>query len=120
MDVDIIFKRGLAYTVATAGVVAFYFGLAALIGELFQSAWPTGPAGNIIAVVLAPFVFQPFRHWVQARLDRFFSRGRFDYRRTLIAFRRTLSNSVHLEPTLASAMDRLSHTLLLQGLALSL
>src|SRR5437870_13698467 len=33
MDVDIIFKRGLAYTVATAGVVAFYFGLAALIGE---------------------------------------------------------------------------------------
>ena len=25
MDVDIIFKRGLAYTFATAGVVAIYF-----------------------------------------------------------------------------------------------
>ena len=25
MDVDIIFKRGLAYTFATAGVVAVYF-----------------------------------------------------------------------------------------------
>ncbi len=32
MDVDIIFKRGLAYTAATAGVVAVYFALVALIG----------------------------------------------------------------------------------------
>src|SRR2546422_6057041 len=120
MDVDIIFKRGLAYTVATAGVVAFYFGLAALIGELFQSAWPTGPAGNIIAVVLAAFVFQPFRDWVQARLDRFFYRDRFDYRRTLIEFGRTLTNEVHLEPMLGSAMDRLSQTLLVDRLAIFL
>src|SRR6266852_3646860 len=120
MDVDIIFKRGVAYTVATAGVVAFYFGLVALIGELFKSAWPTGPAGNIIAVVLAAFVFQPFRDWVQARLDRFFYRDRFDYRRTLIEFGRTLTNEVHLEPMLGSAMDRLSQTLLVDRLAIFL
>ena len=40
MDVDIIFKRGLAYTFATAGVVAVYFAAIALIGELFHTAWP--------------------------------------------------------------------------------
>ena len=34
MDVDIIFKRGLAYTFATAGTVAAYFAAIALIGEL--------------------------------------------------------------------------------------
>src|SRR6202050_3922544 len=36
MDVDIIFKRGLAYTFATAAVVGIYFAVIAVIGELFH------------------------------------------------------------------------------------
>ena len=120
MDVDIIFKRGLAYTVATAGVVAVYFAFVALIGELFHTAWPTGTAGGIIAIVVAAFLFQPLRDWIQARLDRFFYRDRFDYRRTLIEFGRTLTNEVRLEPMLGSVMDRISQTLLVDRLALFL
>jgi len=120
MDVDIIFKRGLAYTVATAGVVAVYFALVALIGELFHTAWPTGTAGGVIAIVVAAFLFQPFRDWVQARLDRFFYRDRFDYRRTLIEFGRTLTNEVRLDPMLGSVMDRISQTLLVDRLAIFL
>ena len=34
MDVDLIFKRGVTYTLATAAVVGLYFGLVALGGEL--------------------------------------------------------------------------------------
>ncbi len=120
MDVDIIFKRGLAYTVATAGVVAVYFALVALIGELFHTAWPTGTAGGVIAIVVAAFLFQPLRDWIQARLDRFFYRDRFDYRRTLIEFGRTLTNEVRLEPMLGSVMDRISQTLLVDRVALFL
>jgi len=120
MDVDIIFKRGLAYTVATAGVVAVYFAVVALIGELFHTAWPAGTAGGVIAIVVAAFLFQPLRDWIQAHLDRFFYRDRFDYRRTLIEFGRTLTNEVRLEPMLASAMDRISQTLLVDRLAVFL
>jgi len=120
MDVDIIFKRGLAYTVATAGVVAVYFAFVALIGELFHTAWPSGPAGGMIAIVVAAFLFQPFKDWIQARLDRFFYRDRLDYRRTLIEFGRTLTNEVRLEPMLGSVMDRISQTLLVDRLALFL
>ena len=120
MDVDVIFKRGLAYTAATAAVVAIYFGAVAVFGELFHTAWPTGPAGNVVAIVLAAFVFQPFRDWIQARLDRFFYRDRFDYRRTLIEFGRTLTNEVRLEPMLGSVMDRISQTLLVDRLAIFL
>src|SRR6202047_1494884 len=102
MDVDIIFKRGLAYTFATAGVVAVYFSSIALIGELSHAAWPKGPAGAVVAIVTAAFLFQPLRDWVQARLDHFFYRDRLDYRRTLIEFGRTLTNEVRLEPLLES------------------
>ncbi|HEV1994638.1 MAG TPA: ATP-binding protein [Candidatus Acidoferrum sp.] len=118
MDVDIIFKRGLAYTAATAGVVGVYFAVVALIGELLHLKWPTGPGGGIIAIVVAAFLFQPFRDWTQARLDRFFYRDRLDYRRTLIEFGRTLTNEVRLEPMLGSVMDRVSQTLLVDRLAI--
>jgi PAS domain S-box-containing protein len=118
MDVDIIFKRGLAYTVASGGVVAVYIAFVALIGALFHTAWPSGMMGGVIAIVVAAFLFQPFRDWVQARLDRFFYRDRLDYRRTLIDFGRTLTSEVRLDPMLASVMDRISQALLVDRLAI--
>ena len=117
MDVDIIFKRGLAYTAATAAVAAVYFALVALIADIFH-AKTSGPAAGMIAIVIAAFLFQPFREWIQARLDRFFYRDRLDYRRTLIEFGRTLTNEVRFDPMLGSVMDRLSQTLLVDRLAI--
>src|SRR6266403_1800071 len=117
MDVDIIFKRGLAYTAATAGVAAVYFALVALIADIFHTT-TSGPAGGMIAIVIAAFLFQPFRAGIQARLDRFFYRDRLDYRRTLIEFGRTLTNEVRFDPMLGSVMDRISQTLLVDRLAI--
>jgi len=118
MDVDIIFKRGLAYTAASGGVVAVYIAIVAVIGALFHTAWPSGMMGGVIAIVVAAFLFQPFRDWIQARLDRFFYRDRLDYRRTLIEFGRTLTSEVRLDPMLASVMDRISQALLVDRLAI--
>jgi two-component system NtrC family sensor kinase len=117
MDVDIIFKRGLAYTTATAAVAAIYFGVLALIAEIFHQQ-TTGFVSGMIAIVVAAFLFQPFREGIQGRLDRFFYRDRLDYRRTLIEFGRTLTNEVRLEPMLGSVMDRVSQTLLVDRLAI--
>ncbi len=117
MDVDIIFKRGLAYTAATAAVAAIYFALVALIAQIFP-VQNSGPVTGMIAIVVAAFLFQPFREGIQARLDRFFYRDRLDYRRTLIEFGRTLTNEVRLEPMLGSVMDRVSQTLLVDRLAI--
>ena len=117
MDVDIIFKRGLAYTAATAAVASVYFALIALIADI-SHAQTTGPVGGMIAIVIAAFLFQPFREWIQARLDRFFYRDRLDYRRTLIEFGRTLTNEVRFDPMLSSVMDRISQTLLVDRLAI--
>src|SRR5260370_13193214 len=69
MDVDIIFKRGLAYTAATAGGAAVCFALVALIVDIFHTT-TNGPAGGMIAIVIAAFLFQAFRGWIQVLLDR--------------------------------------------------
>ncbi|MGB9467228.1 MAG: PAS domain S-box protein, partial [Candidatus Acidiferrum sp.] len=115
MDVDIIFKRGLAYTAATAAVAAIYFALVYLIANIFHA---TGLVGGLIAVGVAASLFEPFRASIQSRLDRFFYRDRLDYRRTLIEFGRTLTNEVRLDPMLGSVLDRISQTLLVDRLAI--
>src|SRR6201987_1855664 len=117
MDVEIIFKRGLADTAAAAAVAGVYFGLRGLVAQIFHEQ-TTGSVGGMIAIVVAAFLFQPFREGIQARLDRFFYRDRLDYRRTLIEFGRTLTNEVRLEPMLGSVMDRVSQTLLVDRLAI--
>ncbi len=112
MDVDILFRRGIVYTLATALLVAFYFTLAALGGALLQKLLPeTGAWGWIIAVVATAFLFQPLRNRIQERLDRFFYRESYDYRRTLIEFGRDISAEVDLDRLLDRTLDRLSRTL---------
>ena len=120
MDVDIIFKRGLAYTVATLAVVVMYFVVIALVGELSHLFAQNSTMVNIVAVLMAAFLFQPMRETVQTRLDRFFYRDRLDYRRTLIEFGSTLTREVRLEPMLESVLDRISQTYLVDRLALFL
>ena len=120
MDVDIIFKRGLAYTAATLGVVVVYFVVIALAGEVSHQFAPDSRTVNVLAVLLVAFLFQPMRDWVQTRLDRFFYRDRLDYRRTLIEFGSTLTRQVRLEPMLELVLDRISQTFLVDRLSLFL
>ncbi len=116
MDVDIIFKRGLAYTAATAGVLVVFFALVGVIGLVFHTQ-ANGKWGGVLAIVIAASIFEPFRQWFQGRLDRFFYRDRLDYRRTLIEFGSALTNEVRLDPMLNSVMDRVSQTLLVDRIA---
>ena len=112
MDVDIIFRRGIAYTLATAAIVGLYFGLIALFADLFSTTLPnTGRGGWIVSVIIAAIIFQPMANWIQSRLDRFFNRERYDYRRTLLAFARELAAELHLARLLDKVVNRLAETL---------
>ena len=121
MDVDLIFKRGVVYTLAAAAVVGMYFALVAGIAELVHMQKPSsGPVGLILAVVVTALLFDPVRKWIQDRIDHFFYRTRYDYRRTLIEFGRELSSETDLNTMLSSVMDRLSRTLAVDRIAIFL
>jgi PAS domain S-box-containing protein len=121
MDVDLIFKRGVVYTLAAAIVVGMYFGLAAGVAELVHMRQPgTGPIGLILAVVVTALLFDPVRKWIQDRIDQFFYRTRYDYRRTLLEFGRELNSETDLNALLTSLMDRLSRTLAVDRMAIFL
>jgi PAS domain S-box-containing protein len=112
MDVDLIFKRGVVYTLAAAIVVGMYFGMVAGVAELVHMRQrDSGPIGLILAVVVTALLFDPVRKWIQDRIDQFFYRTRYDYRRTLLEFGRELNSETNLNAMLSSLIDRLSRTL---------
>ncbi|MGH9804584.1 MAG: PAS domain S-box protein, partial [Candidatus Acidiferrales bacterium] len=111
MDVDIIFRRGVAFTLATAAIAAIYFGIAVAVAELFQTRGGMGSGGVILALIIAAILFQPIKDWTQLQLERLFYRERFDLRRTLEGFGRELSSEIHLDPLLEKLLDRLARTL---------
>jgi PAS domain S-box-containing protein len=121
MDVDLIFKRGVVYTLSAAAIVGMYFAVIAAVVEVVHARIPsTGPAGVIVAVVVTALLFDPMRKWIQERLDQFFYRTRYDYRKTLVEFGRELSAETDLNRMLSSVVDRLSHTLLVDRMAIFL
>ena len=121
MDVDLIFKRGMAYTIAAASITAAYFAVVGGISEVFHKNFPSaGPVGLIIAIAVTALLFDPFKNWVQDYLDKFFYKKRYDYRKTLIEFGRDLNSETDLDRMLSSIIDRISHTLLVDRLAIFL
>jgi len=121
MDVDLIFKRGMAYTLAAGAIAGAYFGVVAAIAELVHTRVPSaGPLGLMVAIVVTALLFDPVRKWIQEKLDLFFYRTRYDYRRTLVEFGRDLSSETDLDKMLSSLVDRLAHTLLVDRIAIFL
>jgi PAS domain S-box-containing protein len=121
MDVDLIFKRGMAYTIAAGAITAAYFAAVGVASVMFHQNFPNvGPIGLVVAIAVTALLFDPFKNWVQESLDKFFYHKRYDYRRTLIEFGRDLNSETDLDKMLSSIVDRLSHTLLVDRLAIFL
>src|SRR5579871_994497 len=121
MDVDLISKRVVVYTLAVTAVVGMYFAMVAGIATLVQMRQPnTGRIGLIMAVVVTALLFDPVRKWIQNRIDQFFYRTVYDYRRTLIEFGRELGSETDLNALLSSVVDRLSRTLSVDRIAIFL
>jgi two-component system NtrC family sensor kinase len=122
MDTDLIFKRGVAYTLATGLLLGAYFGVVALISVVVHNAMPEAVRewGLGISIVVAAAIFDPLKRRIQGWVDRAFDRHRYDYRKALVDFGRGLSSETDLEALLESIVERLPRTLLVARVAVFL
>jgi PAS domain S-box-containing protein len=112
LEAEMVFRRGVVYTLATVAVVAVYLGVIALAGFLIHARLPTwGWTGWLLAILVTALLFEPMKRWLQERIDRLFYRERYDYRRTLIEFGRQMNAQPELEPLVRLALERLAQTL---------
>jgi two-component system, NtrC family, sensor kinase len=108
MDVEIIFQQGYVHTLATLAV------LGCLYGVIFSVTNPQdlSPQALVALILIATFVFQPIRAWLQEVMDRYvFYKDKYDYRRSLNEFAREIGSQTDLDAMLHSVADRLAHTL---------
>jgi signal transduction histidine kinase len=117
MDVDIIFRRSYAYTLATLCVLATFYAVIFSLGNLVKQHLPGDNTFSMLVMLTSAFLFQPIRNWIQERLDRHFYSDRYDYRRTLVEFARELGSETDLDAMLGSVGERLLPTLQVKHLA---
>ena len=105
-DADVILKRGVTYTLATASVVTMII----LAGQVLGSGleWPVGNLARVGATIVAALLFSPIKDQFQIWLDKIFYGERYSVRRTLVDFGRTLGAEVRSENLLDRIVDRLS------------
>jgi PAS domain S-box-containing protein len=122
MDTDLIFKRGVAYTLATGTLVAVYFGIVALISERVHNYLPETVRewGLVFTILLTAQLFDPLKRRFQTWVDQVFDRHRYDYRHALVEFGRGLSSETDLDALLRSIVERLPRALLVARVAVFL
>ena len=122
MDTDLIFKRGVAYTLATATLLGAYFGVIALVAQLIHNGLPEAISrwAFAVAILVTAALFDPLKRRIQGWVDKAFDRQKYDYRKALIEFGRGLSSETNLDALLESIVERLPRTLLVSRVAVFL
>jgi PAS domain S-box-containing protein len=122
MDTDLIFKRGVAYTLATALLLGAYFGIIALVTEFVHLHMPESARewSLVLTILVTAALFEPLKRRIQGWVDRAFDRHRYDYRKALVDFGRGLSSETDLQALLESIVERLPSTLLVARVAVFL
>jgi hypothetical protein len=96
-EIDILINRTLVYGVLTGGIVLVYFTAVVVFPSLFGEiiGYQSGVAVAISTLVSAA-LFQPVRRRVQAVVDRWFYRRKYDAERTLAAFSASLRDDIEI------------------------
>ncbi|MEJ2038539.1 MAG: histidine kinase N-terminal 7TM domain-containing protein, partial [Desulfosarcinaceae bacterium] len=84
LDMGLLIRKGLLYSVLTAGMTGLYaLVIVAAQARYGSLAGPDSLLFPLVLFVLIAFMFGPIKNRVQGGLDRLFARGRADYRKTI-------------------------------------
>ena len=123
MDVDVVVRRALVYAMTTLAI-AMMIGVVGLglvylaVGSNFSTTEIT-LRGLIAVVAMAGIVMlsEPLKNFLQERADRYFYGERYDLRRGLLDFGRTISATTAIEPLLDALTERLQQVLNVEKVA---
>ncbi len=111
-DMRVVVRKGLAYSILTAGLTAVFLLLSMAIGDVFQrwTGQQTFLAALFPALVVA-VMFRPAQSRVQTLVDRAFFRHEYEVRQTLTGFSRGLSTLRDEDEVTRLVLDTVTQTL---------
>jgi hypothetical protein len=117
MDVEILFKRGVVYTLATAVVIGLYLAIF-LAGTHYLVADPHSTIIALLATMVVVLAFTPVKSKIQVAIDRMFYKDRYDYRRALLRLSRDLNADLDLQGPARVLVERIGDTFGIDQVAL--
>ncbi len=117
MDVEVLFKRGMVYTLATAAVGALYLAIF-LVGTRYLVEDPHSTVIALLSALVVVLLFTPIKSRIQVSIDRLFYRERYDYRQALMAFSRDLNSDLDLDRLSSRLVERIRDTFEVEKVAL--
>jgi len=117
MDVEVLFKRGMVFTLATAIVGGLYLMLFVAGAQYFVGDQHSTILALLSAMVVV-LLFTPIKSRIQNAIDRLFYRERYDYRRALLAFSRDLNAHLDLDHLSSRLVERIADTFEVEKVAL--
>ncbi len=88
LDMGILIKKSLVYSLLTAFLTGFYALVVMLAHKVFKDYY--FPYFPLIFFLMITFVFGPLKTQIQKIVDRLFFRGRYDYQKTIKQVSRTI------------------------------
>ncbi len=124
MDVDVVVRRAFVYALTTVAI-AMMIGAVALglvflaIGDNLSNT-EIALRGVIAIVAMGAIILlsEPLKNFLQERTDRYFYGERYDLRRGLLDFGRTISATTAIEPLLNALTERLQQVLEVEKVAI--
>lgn len=122
MDIELVVRRSLVYSLVTASIAAVYILVVYGVGNFIAYAFGTeeDSVANVLALVVIAFTFEPIKQRIQGWIDRFFYQERYNYQKALLEFSRELPRQVNLEEILSSVVTRISKLMHIEKVAVIL
>src|SRR5712691_1640894 len=125
MDVELVVRRAAVYALTTLaiavalGAIVYFVGFYAFGGSLASGEIITLPLIlSVAAMACIVMIAAPVKNFLQERVDRIFYGQRYDLRRSLSDFGRTVSATTALDPLLDSLITRLREVMNVERLAI--
>ena len=122
LDIRIVLRKGVAYVLTSALIAIPFVGVFLLVTFLFEEGRASPWTYLLILIALALTLPQLWQ-WIQRRVERWFSRDRYDYLKALVTFSRetqSVTDSAKLGPTMVNLLTgalRTSRVYILQPLS---
>ena len=112
LDIEIIIKRSVVFTILVALVTATYAALVVSLGGVFQHLFGQEQLPiALLSGVLIAIGFRPLRELLTNFTDRYFFQKSYDYRQTLQTLSKTLSNEIELDKIVKLLMNAFLKTI---------
>ena len=113
LDLDIIFSRGITYSILIALVLVVYFGIVALLGMLLQDIGGLNNPIVLMILILVLIIFlEPMKQRLQTFINRLFKLEPFDSRQVLEQYGRALiSTPLDTDHVLQMLLDQVKEAL---------